>query len=142
MLIEKLPDASDLVNPTVLNAKISEVENKISDNCKYTTTQEINKSIAENFAASLKQANLVNQTDFDNKQIRFNRQITSNKIKLLEVQMRLNRLITKNYNFFSGRICFASNDESQNTFVYQPTLDALELKKVKGTDYVISFKSN
>ena len=142
MLIEKLPDASDLVNPTVLNAKISEVENKISDNCKYTTTQEINKSIAENFAASLKQANLVNQTDFDNKQIRFNRQITSNKIKLLEVQMRLNRLITKNYSFFSGRICFASNDESQNTFVYQPTLDALELKKVKGTDYVISFKSN
>ena len=142
MLIEKLPDASDLVNPTVLNAKISEVENKISDNCKYTTTQEINKSIAENFAASLKQANLVNQTDFDKKQIRFNRQITSNKIKLLEVQMRLNRLITKNYNFFSGRICFASNDESQNTFVYQPTLDALELKKVKGTDYVISFKSN
>ena len=142
MLIEKLPDASDLVNPTVLNAKISEVENKISDNCKYTTTQEINKSIAENFAASLKQANLVNQTDFDNIQIRFNRQITSNKIKLLEVQMRLNRLITKNYNFFSGRICFASNDESQNTFVYQPTLDALELKKVKGTDYVISFKSN
>ena len=142
MLIEKLPDASDLVNPTVLNAKISEVENKISDNCKYATTQEINKSIAENFAASLKQANLVNQTDFDKKQIRFNRQITSNKIKLLEVQMRLNRLITKNYNFFSGRICFASNDESQNTFVYQPTLDALELKKVKGTDYVISFKSN
>ena len=142
MLIEKLPDASDLVNPTVLNAKISEVENKISDNCKYATTQEINKSIAENFAASLKQANLVNQTDFDKKQIRFNRQITSNKIKLLEVQMRLNRLIAKNYNFFSGRICFASNDESQNTFVYQPTLDALELKKVKGTDYVISFKSN
>ena len=82
MLIEKLPDTSDLVNPTVLNAKISEVENKISDNCKYTTAQEINKSIAENFAASLKQANLVNQTDFDNKQIRFNRQITSNKIKL------------------------------------------------------------
>ena len=140
MLIEKLPDTSDLVNPTVLNAKISEVENKISYNCKYTTTQKINKPTAENFAASLKQANLVNQTDFDNKQIRFNRQITSNKINLLEVQKGLNRLITKIFNFFSSRICFASNDESRNTFVYEPTLDALELKKDKGIDYVISFK--
>ena len=27
------------------------------------------------------------------------------------------------------------------TFVYQPTLDALELKKDKGTDYVLSWKS-
>ena len=37
---------------------------------------------------------------------------------------------------------FTSNDVSQNTFVYQPTLDALELKKDKGTDYVLSWKSN
>ena len=27
------------------------------------------------------------------------------------------------------------------TFVYQPTFDALELKKDKGTDYVLSWKS-
>ena len=27
------------------------------------------------------------------------------------------------------------------TFVYQPTLDALELKKDKRTDYVLSWKS-
>ena len=27
-------------------------------------------------------------------------------------------------------------------FVYQPTLDMLELKKDKGTDYVLSWKSN
>ena len=37
---------------------------------------------------------------------------------------------------------FTSNDGSQNTFVYQPTLDTLELKKDKGTDYVLSWKSN
>ena len=37
---------------------------------------------------------------------------------------------------------FASNDGSQNTFVYQPTLDTLELKKDKGTDYVLTWKSN
>ena len=35
---------------------------------------------------------------------------------------------------------FASNDGSQNTFVYQPTLDTLKLKKEKGTDYVLSWK--
>ena len=41
-----------------------------------------------------------------------------------------------------GRIYFGSNDASQNTFFYQPTLDALQLKKDKGTDYVLSWKSN
>ena len=64
------------------------------------------------------------------------------KIKYLEIQKKLNSLITKDYNFFLGRIYFTSNDGSQNTFVYQPTLDTLELKKDKGTDYVLSWKSN
>ena len=39
-------------------------------------------------------------------------------------------------------MCFTSNDGYQNTFVYQPILDALELKKYKGVDYVLSWKSN
>ena len=43
--------------------------------------------------------------------------------------------------FFLGRMYFTSNDGSQNTFVYQPTLDTLELKKDKGTDYILSWKS-
>ena len=64
------------------------------------------------------------------------------KIKYLEIQKKLNSLITKDYNFFLGRIYFTSNDESQNTFAYRPTLDTLELKKDKGTDYVLSRKSN
>ena len=38
-------------------------------------------------------------------------------------------LSTKDYNFFFGRIYFTSNDGSQNMFVYQPTLDILQLKK-------------
>ena len=42
---------------------------------------------------------------------------------------------------FSGKIYFTSNDGSQNNFVYQLTLDTLELKKGKGTDYVLSWKS-
>ena len=37
---------------------------------------------------------------------------------------------------------FASNDRSQNTFFSQPTLDTLELKQDKGTDYVLSRQSN
>ena len=44
--------------------------------------------------------------------------------------------------FFLDRIYFTSNDGSQNTFVYQPTHDDLELKRDKGTDHVLSWKSN
>ena len=111
---------------TVLNTKISEVENKILDNSKNITTQEFYKLTAENFAARLKQGDLVNKTDFDNKLTSFNRQITSNKTKHLEVQKKLNSLITKDYNFFLDGTYFTSNDVSKNTFAYQPTLGTLE----------------
>ena len=70
----------------------------------------------------------------DKKLTSFNRKITSNKTKYLEVQKKLNSLITKDYNFFLGRIYFTSNDGSQNTFVYQVILDTLELEKDKCTD--------
>ena len=65
----------------VLNIKISEVENKIPDHAKYITTPEFNKLTEQNFAVRLKQANLINKTDFDNKLISFNRKVTSNKTK-------------------------------------------------------------
>ena len=107
MLIKKIPDASvlvtktvlntknsevenkititsSLVTTTVLNTKISEVENNIPDNSKYTTTQEFNKLTAGHFAARLKQADLVNKSDFDNKLTSFNKRITSNKTKNLK----------------------------------------------------------
>ena len=87
-----------------------------------------------NFAAGLKQADLVSKTDYGNK-ISFNRQITSNKTRPLEVQKKLNILITKDYNFLLVRIYFTSNDGSQNRF------DALELKIDKGTGYALSWKS-
>ena len=35
---------------------------------------------------------------------------------------------------------FTTNDGSQNTFLYQLTLDKLELKKDKGTDYILSWR--
>ena len=52
---------------TVLNIKISEVENKIPSHDKYITTPEYNNLTAENFTARLKQVNLVTKTDFDKK---------------------------------------------------------------------------
>ena len=83
----------------------------------------------------------MNKTDFDNKLTSFKRRVTSNKTNHLEIQKKLNSLITKDYNFFLGRIYFTNNDGSQNIFVYQTTLDTIELKKYKGTDYVLSWKS-
>ena len=138
----KIPNTSSLVTTNVLNTRISEVENKIPDNSKYISTQEFNKLTAENFEARLKQGDLVNKTDFDNKLTRFNRRITSTETKHLEVQKKINRLITKDYNLFLGRIYFKSDDGSENTFVYQPRLVAIELKKDKCTGYVLSCKSN
>ena len=54
---------------------------------------------AEGFAARLKQVDLVNKSDFDNKLTSYNGRITLNKITHLEVQKKLNSLITKDYNF-------------------------------------------
>ena len=71
----------------------------------------------------------MNKTDCDNKLTNFHNWITSNKTKHLEVQKKLNSLLTKDYNFFLGILYLTSNDESQDTLVYQPTPDTLELKK-------------
>ena len=88
----KIPNASSLVATTVLNTKVTEFENKIPDH-----DPRFNKLPAENFAARLKQANLVTKTDFDNKLTSFNRKIISNKTKYLEVHKNLNSLILKDY---------------------------------------------
>ena len=77
----------------------------------------------------------MNKNNFDNKLISFNRKITSNKTKYLEVKTKPNNLIIKEYNFFLGRIYITSNDRSQ------PTHNTSELKKEKITDYILSWKS-
>ena len=121
-----------------MNTKINKVENIIPDHSKYIITQEFNKLASKYFAPRLKQDDLVNKTGFDDKLISFNKRIDSNKTKHIEVQKKLNILITKDNSFFLGRIYFASNDGSQNAFVYQPAVDVLELKKEKVTDYVFN----
>ena len=82
----KIPDTIGLLTSIVLNTKISEVENTIPDNSMYITTQEFNELMGKNLESRLRQADLVNKTDFDDKLTSFNIQITSNKIKHLEVQ--------------------------------------------------------
>ena len=47
-------------------------------------------------------------------------------------------LIYKNLKIFKR--FFFGNDGSQKLFVYQPTLDTLELKEDKGTDYFTGFR--
>ena len=94
---------------TTSNRKISEVENKVPDNSKCIVTEELNKSSVWNVTARLKQADIVNKIDFDNKLISFNKQITSNKTRHLEVRKKkqtknkktkiLNSLITNDFNF-------------------------------------------
>ena len=139
--------------------KIVEIERNITDYAhdKYITTPELNKLTAENFAARLAQVNLaskndianfVNKTDFDDKLKNLNKKVTSNKTKYVFDENELNELSkkaeaisTKYYSFFLGRMYFTSDDGSQNKFVYQPTLNVLELKIDKGTKYGIGWKS-
>ena len=52
----KILNTSSLVTTTVLNTKITKAENKIPDNSNYTTTQEFNKFTSENLTETLKQA--------------------------------------------------------------------------------------
>ena len=119
----KISNTSNLGTTTVLNTKISEVENKIPDNSKYITTEEFIKLTAENFAAKLKQTHLGNKTDFDNKLTSFNREIASNKTKHLEVQKKLNSLITKDYNFFLVRILQVMMNPSTHLFIKQGSIN-------------------
>ena len=81
---------------TTSNTKISEVENKVPDNSKYIVTEELNKSSVWNVTARLKQADIVNKIDFDNKLISFNKQITSNKTRHLEVRKKKTNKKQKN----------------------------------------------
>ena len=90
----KIPNTNGLVTTTALNTKISNIEIKIPNDDKYVTTPEFNKLTTANFTARLKQANLVTKTDNS-----FMRKITSNKTKCLEVQKKLNSLITNDHIF-------------------------------------------
>ena len=92
----KIPSVSNLVKKTDYNAKMSEVEKKLTDHQheKYITTPEFHKLTGENFAARLAQANLITKTDFDANVSSLNRKITSNKTRELLIESDLKKLKT------------------------------------------------
>ena len=67
-----MQNSISLVNTTILNRKNSEVQNKITD-FKYITPEEVNKLMAKFSRQRLRQGDLVNKTDFDNKLTSFNK---------------------------------------------------------------------
>ena len=81
----------------------------------------------------------MNKTDFDNKLTSLNRRITSNKTKHLEVQKKLNSLMTKDHNVFFGRNLFYKQWGISKHICL--STNTLELKKDQDTDYVLSWKS-
>ena len=77
----KIPNAISLVKRTDYNAKVNEIEKKVTDHNhdKYVTTPELNTLTAENVAARLAQANLLTNTNFYIKIMSLNNTINSNK---------------------------------------------------------------
>ena len=117
----KIPDVSILVRKTDYSTKISETDKKLTDHIhdKYITNPEFNKLTAENFAARLKQANLVTNTDFYDKLKSLNQKINSNKTKHLLVENESKKLQTFDSLYFGGKIHF-EQDGTQNYLVFQP----------------------
>ena len=82
----KIPDVSSLVKKTDYDAKILDIEKKVTDHDhdEYITTSEINKLTTENFKARLSQAKLVTKTYFDAKLKSLNKILIQIKHLLVE----------------------------------------------------------
>ena len=62
-VVDKIPDTDSLVKTAVFNAKIEEIGKNICDYAKYFTTPKFNKFAGSVFDTTLKQANLVANSD-------------------------------------------------------------------------------
>ena len=83
------PDVGSLVKRKNYDTKISEIERKLSDlnHDNYITTPDFNTLAALLFTARLAQANVITETEFDNKLKSLNQnKINSNKTKHLLVE--------------------------------------------------------
>ena len=99
---------------------------------------QFNKLTAQNFAARLKQANLVRKIDFDTKLTSFNRKINSNKKIHLLVENEFKKL-----KIFDS-ICFIDKshfdeDGTQNYLVFQPMYRYFKQVSGVGTGTYIYF---
>ena len=133
----KVPNISSLVKKTDYNTKITEIENRLIDHNrgKYITTPEFNRLTAENFAARLKQANLVTKTDFDDKLKSLNQKSNPDKTEHLLVENELRKLKTLDSSYFRGRNGF-EDDDTQNYLVFQPELKYFKREK----KYILYFR--
>ena len=133
----KVPNISSLVKKTDYNTKITEIENRLIDHNrgKYITTPEFNRLTAENFAARLKQANLVTKTDFDDKLKSLNQRSNPDKTEHLLVENELRKLKTLDSSYFRGRNGF-EDDDTQNYLVFQPELKYFKREK----KYILYFR--
>ena len=67
----------------------------------------------------LAQANLITETNFDDKPSSLNKKITSNKSKPLLVENELKKLKTFDLGYFFGKSHF-EEDGAQNYLIFQP----------------------
>ena len=123
--------------------KISEIENKVSDDNhdKYITTPEFENLAAGVFAARLAQGDLVTKIDFDTKLQDISKRITSNKSEHLMVENELKKLQKFDSSYFRGKIHF-EEDSTQNYLVFQPMYRYF--KRVAGVgsgNYIYLWKS-
>ena len=103
-----MPDVSGLVTKTDYDAKVSEIEKKITDHNhdRYITTSEFNKLTTENFKARLALANLGAKTDYDAKLQDISKRNTSNKSKHLLVENELKKANNILFKLFQGQKLF------------------------------------
>ena len=104
----EIPDISNLVKKADYDAKISEIENKVTnlDHDKYIATTKFNKQVAENFDAILAQARLIRKKDVDNKRVSLNTKIDLNKAKQVLAENELKKLQTFDSIYFRGKTQF------------------------------------
>ena len=92
MLIKKVPDVSGLVTITVLNTEIGEVKNKTPNHNAYITTQELNKSTAENFKERLKQA-LIKK--FNSNKAKYLKKKVNSLVMVLKICLFINQTLIR-----------------------------------------------
>ena len=82
----------------------------------------------------------MNQKDADAKLTNFKKRINSNKAKHLITENELKQLKALDWCYFSDKNLFG-NDGFRKMFVYQPTLNKLQIKYEKTSENVVSWKS-
>ena len=136
----KIPSVSSLVKKTDYDAKISELEKKLTDlnHDKYINTPDFNTLAANVFNARLAQANLLPKKDFNAKLSSLNRKITANKSKNILVENELKKLKSFDSSYFTGKSHF-EKDGKKNHLVFQSVNRYFKVTADK--KYISSWKS-